>query len=529
MAIHKIDFADIPQLSDRDKAYQSDNNPFLSLLKYKPEIASFAKAIEDRKQFDVDRPLLVKVLQEQYRDLSDNTLSLQNIELLKSENTFTVITAHQPVLFTGPLYYIIKIFSAINMAEKLKSIHPDYNFVPVFISGGEDHDFDEVNKCKLYGKSIEWHQDKEGSVGRMNLDGIGKAIDQLEEILSNKDDAKAAKQWIRKAYENSNTYAEMTSQLVHSIFGKYGLVILNPDHKYLKKSFAHIMRKELLEQTSAPLVRKTQSEIEELGFKTQAFARDINLFYLQNGSRERIELEDGLYKVLNTNLSFTENEILHELDKNSDRFSPNVIMRPLYQETILPNVAYIGGGGELAYWIERKSQFEAFGVFYPILIRRASAMLLTVSNSKNMAKLNISIDNLFKNEDRLIADLVESESAVELDLSHEVESIQEIFKSISERAKIIDPTLEGKVLAEGSKQLKVIEQLESRLRRTIKAQQETQVNKIRKLKSSLFPNNGLQERHDNFFQYYDMYGDRLLDIMKENIDALDKNFVVIEL
>jgi|GEM_PF-4765198 len=156
-------------------------------------------------------------------------------------------------------------------------------------------------------------------------------------------------------------------------------------------------------------------------------------------------------------------------------------------------------------------------------------MLLTGGNAKNMSKLNISINDIFREEDSLIADLVEAESTVELDLTDEVESINKVFQSIADRAKVIDPTLEGKVLAEGTKQLKVVEQLESRLRRTIKAQQETQVNKIRKIKSSLFPNNGLQERHDNFFQYYDMYGDRILDLMKGNIDALDKSFVVLEL
>jgi len=529
MAIHKIDFADVPQLSARDKAYQSDQNPFESLIKYKPELASFAQAIEDRKQFPVDRTLLVNVLQEQYKELPSSELSLNNIELLKSKKTFTVITAHQPVLFTGPLYYIIKIFSAINMAEKLKLTHPEYDFVPVFISGGEDHDFDEVNKCKLYGKTIEWQQDKVGSVGRMNLDGIDEAIKALEGILSDKEDAQRAKQWIRDACTNSTTYSEMTTRLVHSIFNKYGLVILNPDHKDLKAAFADVMKREILEQSSAPLVKETQAKIESLGYKPQAFARDINLFYLQDGSRERIELVDSVYQVLNTNISFSESEILSELERHPERFSPNVIMRPLYQETILPNLAYIGGGGELAYWIERKTQFEAFGVFFPILIRRASAMLLTGGNAKNMNKLNISIDNVFEDEDRLIAKLVESESSVELDLTKEVESVQNIFASIAERAKIIDPTLEGKVLAEGSKQLKVIEQLESRLRRTIKAQQETQVNKIRKVKSSLFPNNGLQERHDNFFQYYDMYGDRLLDELKKSIDSLEKNFIVLEL
>ncbi len=529
MAIHRIDFADVPQLSDRDKAYQSNQNPFESLIKYKPDLASFAQAIQDRKEFPIDRALLVKVLNEQYQDMPNSELSKRNIELLRSENTFTIITAHQPVLFTGPLYYIIKIFSAINMAEKLKAIHPTFDFVPVFVSGGEDHDFEEVNKCKVYGKTIEWNQDKGGSVGRMNLDGIQESIEALKGILSDKEDAQRAKKWITDAYGHSKTYAEFTTRLVHSIFAKYGLIVLNPDHKDLKASFASVMKQELLDQTSAPLVRQTQAEIEALGYKTQAFARDINLFYLQDGSRERIELENGIYKILNTDVSFSQSEILLELENYPERFSPNVIMRPLYQETILPNLAYIGGGGELAYWIERLSQFTTFGVFFPILIRRASAMLLTGSNAKNMKKLNISIDQVFNDENSLITALVNAESEVELSLADEIKSVDSIFKSIADKAKILDPTLEGKVLAEGNKQTKVIEQLESRLRRTVKAQQETEVNKIRKVKSSLFPNNGLQERHDNFFQYYDMFGDRLLNLMKENIDALDKKFVVIEL
>ena len=283
MAIYRTNYADIPQLSDRDKAYQSDQNPFESLISYKPELASFTQAIEDRKRYPVDRTLIVNVLNEQYKDIANCDLSKQNIELLRSENTFTVITAHQPVLFTGPLYYIIKIYSAINMAEKLKETHPAYDFVPVFLSGGEDHDFDEVNSCNLYGKTIEWNQDKAGSVGRMNLDGIQEAITALEDILSDKENAQKAKKWINEAYSNSTSYAEFTNSLVNKIFSKYGLVTLNPDHKDLKASFASVMKKELLEQSSAPLVQQTQSTIEGLGYKTQAFARDINLFYLQQG------------------------------------------------------------------------------------------------------------------------------------------------------------------------------------------------------------------------------------------------------
>ena len=288
------------------------------------------------------------------------------------------------------------------------------------------------------------------------------------------------------------------------------------------------MEKEILEQPSTALVQKAQSEIEALGYKAQAFAREINLFYLTEGLRERIVPEGGKYKVLNTELEFTPDQIIKELHDYPERFSPNVIMRPLYQETILPNLAYIGGGGELAYWIERKEQFKAFNTFFPILVRRASAMLLQGGVSKNMNKLDISVQDVFNDEDLLISKLVENSTEVDLSLEQQVAQVSSIYEAIATKAKSLDPTLAKSILAEGTKQVKVIEQLESRLRRTVKSQQDTQVNKIKNIKSKLFPGNGLQERHDNFFQYYDMLGQGLLDLMKNNIDALDKSFLILE-
>lgn len=529
MAIHRIDYDHISQLSSRDKAYQSEDNPFIDFINYIPSLDTFNEVINHRKAKPVNREKLVEVLTNQYSAIDNKGKVTQNINLLSSENTFTIITAHQPSLFTGPLYYVYKILSVVNLAEKLTKQYPQYNFVPVFISGGEDHDFEEINKTHIFNKTIVWDQKRGGSVGRLPLDGLENSISELKEILSDRDQGNKIKAWIDDAYAKSQTYADFTLRLVHHIFGRYGLVTLNPDNKELKTLFVPTMKRELLYQESQPLVEATQADIDKLGFKSQAHAREINLFYLQEGSRSRIVLDDNVYSILDTDLKFSEEEIIDELENHPERFSPNVIMRPLYQETILPNLAYIGGGGELAYWIERKSQFEAFNSFYPMLIRRASLMLLTKSHVKNMAKLNISVEELFNAEHQLISKLLDQESEVNLNLDKEVQEMSNLFKSIAEKAKVLDPTLEKKILAEGTKQSKVIEQLESRLKRTVKSQQETEVNKIKSLKSKLFPSNGLQERHDNFLQYYDMFGQDLLDLLKESINPLDKSFIVIEL
>lgn len=527
MKVSYLDYADVPQFSARDKAYQSTENPFAELMAYEPTLSSFEQAIADRKKHIVDRSLLVEVINEQYKGIANNEAVLQNAERLLDNDTFTIITAHQPSLFTGPLYYIHKIFSAINLAEKLAKEYSSHQFVPVFITGGEDHDFDEINKAHIFNKTIIWEQDKGGSVGRLSKDSLSTAISQLQEILSDRPNGEQLKAWVTDAYDNSNTYADFAQRLTHHIFGQYGLVVLNMDNVKLKQAFIPILKKELIERPSQALVQETQSKIEQLGYSAQAHARAINLFYLMDGARERIVHEQESYKVLNTDIVWTEQQVLEELQNHPERFSPNVIMRPLYQESILPNLAYVGGGGELAYWLERKQQFAHFGVYFPMLVRRASAMILSKSQIKSMNQLQLSDKEIFADTDSIISNYLEKSTEVELSLDSEKEAFMQVFRDIADKAKMIDPTLVQKINAESAKQSKIIDQLESRLKRTVKSKEEVMVNKIKKLKDKLYPNRGLQERYDNFMEYYDMLGAELLQALKKNIDPLNKQMLII--
>ena len=250
------------------------------------------------------------------------------------------------------------------------------------------------------------------------------------------------------------------------------------------------------------------------------------MFYMTDGQRARIEKEGGVYKVLDTNISFSEAEMEAEIESHPERFSPNVVIRPLMQEAILPNVAYVGGGGELAYWMERKSQFDAFGLFYPCLIRRNSLMILSKSQSAAIEKLGLQVEELFEKEDDIIRDFLQKQTDVELDLNEEISMITKAMSLIADKAEVIDPTLKPAVLAESSKIEKQIEQIESRIRRSLKKQEETQVNQIKNLKSKLFPGNGLQERTDNFLQYYVLFGPQIEQKLMEELNPLDKAFKV---
>ena len=192
-----------------------------------------------------------------------------------------------------------------------------------------------------------------------------------------------------------DSYSTATIHLVNSLFGADGLVVAGMNDPDLKRGFIPILIEELVQQRSHELVGATSSQLNEVGFKTQATPRKINLFYLRDQIRERIVFDEGIYKVLNTDYKFNETELIAEVNQHPEHFSPNVVMRPLYQEKTFPNLAYIGGGGELAYWLERKSQFDHFKINYPMLIRRNSVLWLDQGMSKKIDKLNLNITDIF--------------------------------------------------------------------------------------------------------------------------------------
>jgi bacillithiol biosynthesis cysteine-adding enzyme BshC len=527
MKIEKIEYSDVSAISFKDLSY-INLEPFLKdFYAYVPTIESFKKTIEDRKKYPVDRALLVEVLEENYAQITPTDLQQKNIISLKSDTTFTIITAHQPSLLGGPLYYVLKIASAVNLCAQLNDQYPEYTFVPTFVSGGEDHDFEEIDHLHLYGKTIQWERDARGPVGRLSLVGLGAVIDQVSEILGDSLIARNMIETFQECLKNTDTYGKFVFKFVNKLFGKYGVLALNMDNVKLKTRFAPLMKKEIIEQISKSLISETQEKLEEHKFKAQAFPRDINLFYLCADGRKRIEPEGDTYVVVDTHFRFTKEDLLSELADHPDRFSPNVVMRPLYQEYCLPNLAYIGGGGEIAYWLERKSQFEAFDVFYPMLIRRNSVMILNKGHLKNMSKLGFDVYDIFQDKDQLIFQFINTNSEVEIKLDDQKTKVEGAFKEIAKKSATVDPTLSKSVLAEMTKLLKNIDHMESRIKRSLKSQEEVNVNKITKLKEKLFPGNGLQERYDNFLPHYMDIGESFFDVLVENLNPLERKFICI--
>lgn len=524
-----IPFEKIPQLAKTDVFYARGDEQLKPFYRYTPALASFDEALRDRAGSQPPRADLVEVLQDQYSNLPRIPAVLDHIEALRRENVFTVTTAHQPSLFLGPLYFLYKALTTIILAESISSgLKDGRQVVPVFVLGSEDHDLDELNTIHLYNKKLSWETEQKGPVGSMDTSGLTSVLAEIKTILGESDAAKALFQRVERAYTENATIAGATQAMLHDLFGAHGLVVLNMNDTRLKRHFIPVMRAELLEQPCFRIVNETIAQLNDLGFKTQAAPREINLFYMTPGMRERIVLEDGAYKVLNTSLVFSKDELLGELESHPERFSPNVVLRPLFQEMILPNLAYVGGGGELAYWLERKSLFEHFGIPFPMLARRHSVLWLDRDMVKKLQKFGFDAATFFADTDSLIRTYVEQHASGEVSLSLEISDLQKIFDNLARKATAVDPTLEKAVRAEEVKTVGLLEQWQNRLIRAEKQKHEVTLNQIRALKEKLFPGNGLQERYDNFLPYLLKYGDAFIGELKTHLKPFDAGFVVLE-
>ncbi|MDB2384947.1 bacillithiol biosynthesis cysteine-adding enzyme BshC [Polaribacter sp.] len=485
--------------------------------------------VEKQESFNLSsRKILVEALQNQYKNVDSSTLTQTNIDSLSHNNTFTITTGHQLNLFTGPLYFLYKIISAINLCTELKSKFPDCNFVPVYWMATEDHDFEEINYFNFKGKKVAWNSNQTGAVGRFSTKGLEDVFNVFALELGNHKNAIYLKNLFQKGYLEHSTLAEATRFIANELFEDQGLVIVDGDDVELKKMFAPIVKDELLNETSYKAVTKTIEKL-ELDYKIQVNPREINLFYLTKGVRERIIFEDDVYKVNNTSIIFSKEEILQEVDHNPKAFSPNVIMRPLYQEVILPNLCYIGGGGELAYWFELKSYFEKVKIPFPILLLRNSVQIVSEKQAKKLAKLKIEEKEIFTNQTELLAKKVIENSNIKISFEEKINFLQNQFEELKTIATETDATFLSAVNAQETKQIKGLKTLQKRLIRAEKRRQADLVDRITILQNELLPNQSLEERQRNFSEFYLEHGNHFLKAIKLALKPLDLQFTVLEI
>lgn len=524
-----IPFKDTGYFSKIINDYLEGSDKIFPFYKYEPKLSNFLEVIENKNFPFSNRAILAFALKTQY---SNDGLKLQkiqavaaNIELLEKESTYTITTGHQLNLFTGPLYFLFKIASVIKLTLELKKLHPKKDFVPVYWMATEDHDFEEINHFNFKGKKYQWNTGQTGAVGRMNLEGLDKVYEEFsKEFVDFSSNGEELKKLFQTAYTKHKNLAAATRYIANELFSSYGLVIVDGDDKELKRLFSSVIKEELLSEFSFHQVSKTNEALEK-NYKIQVNPREINLFYLKDDLRSRIERKGENYSIVDTSIEFSEKEILEELEQFPERFSPNVILRPVFQESILPNLAYIGGGGELAYWFQLKTAFEAVNVPFPMLILRNSAMILNEKQTKAYSKLNITLKDLFKQHGVLAKDWTVKNANHDLILIKERLELQAFYKQLIQKSSNQDESLRAHVEALSVKHLKSIENLSEKLIRAERKSQETAMRRIDFLKSTLFPNGGLQERNENFSSIYLIHSSLFVDELVESFEVPTMNFL----
>ncbi len=497
---------------------------FLDYINDSKKLEKFHSGFPRKKNFealldaaDIERTILADVLTQQYQHIKLPEEVNSNIALLKQQQTFTVTTGHQLNLFTGPLFFIYKIITTINLCKHLQKTYPEYHFVPVYWMATEDHDFEEINHFFLNGSRFTWQQHEDGAVGRMSTEGFDAIFKDLPGKLHK----------YREIYTQQATLSESTRALVNELFGKYGLVILDADNKKLKELFREEMKAELLTGSLSDMAKKQSAALVKAGYKAQIHVRDINFFYLKDQVRQRIQKNDaGDYEILGTSITLSKEEMLKEIALYPERFSPNVVLRPLYQQAILPNIAYVGGPAEIAYWLQLKQLFEHTNHLFPILVPRNFALLSNRKNNERLQKLRLDYTDLFLDRMELEKTLMAKHHIDLINMEKEKSDLSALIEQIAQKGEKIDLDLKTHISAEGSRLLKRFAHIEKKFEKAQKRKHRQLLESCLLLKSSLFPSGQLQERHDNIFDFL-LENKQLIDELLELLQPLEFKFNVL--
>lgn len=459
---------------------------------------------------------MVEVLEKQYAKIKAPDAVANNIRSLGDKNTFTVTTGHQLNLCTGPLYFIYKIVTVINATKALNKKYPGYHFVPVYWMASEDHDFEEISYFKLNGKKFTWKTDQTGAVGRFNPKSIQPLLDGAPGDFT----------LFKKAYSSSNTLSDAARYYVNELLGSEGVVVIDADNVQLKSAFRKIVKDDVLNHTAKSLVEEKNQALEKLGYHPQVFAREINFFYLDGSVRSRLEKVGDGFGVVDTQIQFTRKEVEQLIEREPEKFSPNVVMRPLYQEVILPNLAYVGGPAEVVYWLQLKAVFDHYKVPFPMLMPRNFALVIDAPNLRKWEKTALTLEDVFMSKDQLFERWVGKNTEHNLKLEGEMARATKLFGEIEARSSAVDVTLTPMVSAEAKRAMKSIEKIEHKLLRAEKRKHKEKLGQIEAVKDALFPNGSPQERTENFmlFQQQDK---KFIPELLNQFDPFDYTFNIL--
>ncbi|MCB0770247.1 MAG: bacillithiol biosynthesis cysteine-adding enzyme BshC [Flavobacteriales bacterium] len=519
-----LPYADTKRYSELVLDLLQGTGPLREHNPYTADLDGLVAAARTRTFDAGSRSVLCAALDRQYNGIEVGEEVAANLRALRADGTLTVTTGHQLCLFTGPLYVPFKILNVIRLARSA-SARLDRPVVPVFWMASEDQDSEEIDHTYMNGSKITWQGTSAGAVGAMRLKDIDAAVEAAIQALGSGQDAERIAELLRACYAPDHTLAQATRLFVNALFGRFGLVILDGDDPELKRLFAPVLREELLNQVAERSVRYANDRLEG-HYGVQAHAREINLFHLRPGHRSRIVLKADHFQVLDNGPRWSLEEMLAEVDRNPQDFSPNVILRPVYQEVVLPNIAYVGGGGEIAYWMQLRWLFQALQVPMPVVLLRTSAAAIGIKHLRQWEALGLSVADLFEPLEEVRTRVARTRSSFPVDVEAERRDLNVFYDALMERAAKVDVTLKGAVDARRTRALRGLEQVGKALVRAAKRQQEVDLRQLDTVHAALFPSGSLQERRENILPTLATRGVLELDRLMNELDPLHPRFTL---
>jgi len=492
--LHQIPLEETHAFSTLLKAYLTQSDALKPFQHYAPSMDGIIKAV-DEQEFPLEKKIRLKrVLTKQYESLHvSDALIEKQLERISEEQTYFITTGQQIHVLGGPLYVLFKIATTIKLAEECNRRMPDKHFIPLFWMASEDHDLEEIDHLSVFGKSYSVDLQAKGPAGTVSTSPINDWIDSVPDVPP----------VFKEAYASHATLADATRHWIHALFAENGLLVLDADDAELKKSFIPVIEQELFAGLSAQTVRTCTEDLEQKGFKGQLFPRDINLFYISAEGRHRIEFnhKENRYDVIGTDHSFDPYALKELVHTHPERLSPNVVLRPVYQQYLLPNVAYVGGPAEIGYWLQLKTLFDKLEMHMPVLMPRNFGMVLNKNVVSRFQKLDLTYSSIFLSEEALKQFFFKQKN-YQLPTWEDTQMLlNKLWKSIEDKALQADGSLQGFVAAEKSKLEKQVDSIQKRVQKAYEQKLEQELKQLSQLQEKVLPGGSLQERKESFVSF----------------------------
>lgn len=516
-----ISFNEIPGISKlfTDYLYSFDKVRELYAFDYRSE-SGFESCIEEKKRNYIKEALFTRdevadVLRDQNINFDVSSKTFENIELLRKENTFAVLTGQQVGMLSGNCYTILKALCAVKLSDELGSMFPSYNFVPVFWMEDEDHDFLEINHINIFNRTnelkkisyFEKGEQKDKYTKPVSIiksdEFINDFIDSLANELQPTDFTSNIISIVRKHYIEGSLLKDSFAGFMNSILKNQGLIFCDPSDRKIKNFFSYIFSKEIASYpTACEEVVKTSADIEN-EYELQIKPRALNMFYIHNDQRYVVEpKEDELLGLRNLKIRFHRDELIERLKSEPEKFSSNVVLRPILQDYVLPTVAYIGGPSEVSYFAQLKGVYKHFNVTMPVIFPRVSVTFIESKVKNFFERYSVSFTDMINLSDvakKILSDIDNT------DIEKIFTTYRDEFRSLNfefiEKLEPIDRNLTQNFKNRAEKFDDTFDQMQAKFINSMMKQNESVTNKLNNIRNNLFPGDKLQERTINILYF----------------------------